>query len=95
MSGKARRGKGNHSFQSKRKKGKRHFSAIAAQQQVAAQTGKLVTPPKLSTPSVSAPTPRTTLTTARYPYIIAELRRIGILAGIMMVILIVLALVLS
>lgn len=95
MSGKSQRDKGKHLFQSKRKKGKRHFSAIAAQQQVAAQTSKVVTPPKLSTPSVSAPTPKTTLATARYPYIIAELRRIGILAGIMLTILVVLALVLS
>jgi hypothetical protein len=35
------------------------------------------------------------LTAVRYPYILTELRRIGILAGIMLTILVVLALVLS
>ncbi len=82
-------------LQSKRKKGKRHLSAAAVQQRLVAQTSKPVAPPKLSAPSVSASTSRATLTTARYPYIVAELRRIGILAGIMLAILIVLALVLS
>jgi len=93
MSDKSRHGKGKRSFHSKGKKSRQHFSATAAQQRVVAQTNKPVVSPKLSAPSVSAPTP-TTLTTARYPYVVAELRRFGILAGIMLVILIVLALVL-
>jgi len=88
MPGKSRRAK---ALQHKRRKERRLSPAIAVQQQVVAQTRK----PVASAPSVSAPTPRTTLTAARYPYITAELRRIGILAGIMLVILIVLALVLS
>ena len=95
MSDKSRHGKGKHSFHSKRKKSRQHFSATAVQQGVALQTNKPAASPTLSAPSVNVPTPRTTLTTARYPYIVAELRRIGILAGITLVILIVLALVLS
>jgi len=95
MPGKSRHGKGKHSFQSKREKGKHRFSATVVQQRVVAQANKPITPPKPSAPSVSVPTPRAALTTARYPYIVAELRRIGILAGIMLVILFVLALVLS
>ena len=46
-------------------------------------------------PPASAHTPPAVLRTAQYPHIIGELRRIGILAGIIIVILIVLALVLS
>ena len=95
MPGKSRHGRGKRPSQSKRGKSKRHPSATVVQQQVAAQINKPVTPPKLSAPSVSAPTPRATLTAARHPYVVAELRRIGILAGIMLGILIVLALVLS
>ena len=95
MPSKSRHGKGKQSFQSKRKRSKQRPSATVVQQQVAAQTNKPVTPPKLSTPPAGVPTPRATLTTARYPYIVAELRRIGILAGIILVILIVFALVLS
>ena len=95
MPGKSRHGKGKHAFHGKKKKSRQHFSAMAAQQRVVAQTNKSVVSPKLSAPSVSAPTPMATPTTARYPYIVAELRRIGILAGIMLVILITLALALS
>ena len=90
---KSRHAKGKRSFQSKRKKGRHYSSTIAAQQQAVAQTREPVAPPKLSTPPVSVP--KAALATARYPYIVAELRRIGILAGIILAILIVLALVLS
>ncbi|MBA7699806.1 hypothetical protein ES703_108509 [subsurface metagenome] len=90
-------GKSRRRHPSRRKKGKerRGSSAVAAQQQAVAQTYKPAPQPKASAPSVSAPTPITTQTTARYPYIVAELQRIGILAGIMTVVLVVLALVLS
>jgi len=82
-------------LQSKRRKSRQHFSATAAQQQVVAQTSKSVVSPPLSAPPVSVPTPMSKLSPARYPYIVAELRRFGILAGIMLVILIMLALVIS
>ena len=91
MSAKSRR---KHSSQGKKKKGQRGSSAIVAQQQAMAQTYKPAPQPKASAPSVSAPTPIAAQTAARYPYIVSELRRIGILAGIMLVVLVVLALVL-
>jgi len=91
MPGKFRRG---HPSRKKKKKGKPGL-AIAAQRQAVAQTYKPVPQPKPSAPSVSAPTPMSAQTTARYPYIVSELRRIGILAGIMLAILVVLALILS
>jgi hypothetical protein len=67
-------------------------------QQVLSTGGKApeTTPPvKAVTPPPAAPAPRKTVAGLRYPYVAAELRRIGLLAGIIMVVLIVLALVLS
>ena len=92
MPGKSHRG---HSSHKKKKKGRQGSAAIAAQRQAVAQTYKPVPQPKVSAPSISAPTPMAAQTATRYPYVVSELRRIGILAGIMLVILVVLALVLS
>ena len=94
MPGKSRHGKGKHPVRSKRRRSGRSSGAIAAQPPVS-QTYEPVPQPEVSAPSPSAPTPAAAATTARYPYIITELRRIGILAGITLVILVVLALVLS
>ena len=88
MSGKSRRGRGRQSAQHKKKRG---TLARAAQQRVV--TDKPAAP-VVPAPSPSVPTTIATPTGARYPYIVAELRRIGILAGVMLAILIVLALVL-
>ncbi len=89
MPGKSRRGWRKHPSRSKKGKGRRSPLPIVA------QSYKPVPYPEVPTPSVSVPTPMATLTTARYPYIVTELRRIGILAGIMLAILVVLALVLA
>ena len=94
MPGKSHHGKGKHLPRSKRKKTKRSPQAIVTQQPAAAQYYNPVLQTKASFPSVNAPTPMATQTAARYPYVIGELRRIGILAGIMLVVLVVLALVL-
>jgi len=75
-------------LQSKRKKLRQSPPATVAQQQVVTQTHK----PVASAHPASTPIPKATQKTARYPYVTAELRRIGILAGIALVILIVLAL---
>ena len=93
MPGKSRHGRGKHLSRSKKGKIRRGPPAMAAQRQVGTQTYKPVAQPDASAPSAGVPTPA--LTTARYPYIITELRRIGILAGIMLAILVGLALVLS
>ena len=95
MSGKSRHGRGKHSFQSKKGKGKRSPSTVVAQRQAVAQTYEPAAPPKVTTSPVSVPTSKPTLAAIRYPYIVTELRNIGILAGIILVILVVLALVLA
>jgi len=93
MPGKARHKKRKHSFQSKKKKDRLSRSAIVAQQP-AAETVEPISPPTVP-PSASVPPPMAKPTAIQYPYISTELRTIGILAGIMLTILIVLALVLS
>ena len=94
MPGKSRHGR-RKPPRSKRKRGRQDVSAIRAQQRVAAQTYKPASHPEASAPSASAPSMMATLTVTRYPYITAELRRIGILAGVMLIILVILALVFS
>jgi len=78
-------------LQTKRRKERQQLSATTVQPPVVTKIRKPVAP----TPSAGTPIPRATLSTARYPYVVAELRRIGILAGITLAVLIVLALVLS
>ena len=95
MPSKSRHGRRKHSFQGKKKKGRRSPPGVVAQRQVVTETHKPVAPPKVAAPSASAPAQMPTLTAVRYPYILTELRRIGILAGIVLAILVVLALVLS
>ena len=95
MPGKSRHGRRKRSFQGKKKKGRRGPPGVVAQRQADIQIDKPVAPPKVVAPSARAPTPMPVLTAVRYPYILTELRRIGILAGIMLVILVVLVLVLS
>ncbi len=95
MPGKSRRRKGKHLPQSKKRKSGRHFLATVAQQPAVAQTREPVSRPEVSAPSASVPTPMAKLAAIRYPYVATELRTIGILAGIMLIILTILALVLS
>ena len=83
-------GKSRHSrrklHRRKRRKSTLAPPAMATQQQVVTQPDKPVAPPKVAAPSAGMPT----LALARYPYVVTELRRIGILAGIILVILVVL-----
>ena len=95
MPGKSRHGRRKRSFQGKKKKGRRSPLGVVAQRQADIQIDKPVAPPKVVAPSVNAPTQMPVLAAVRHPYILTELRRIGILAGIMLVILVVLVLVLS
>ena len=94
MPGKSRHSKGKHPHHSKRSRAKQRHGGMAFQQHVSADIPKPAA-------TASMPSSPSTLTspaksrTAQYPYITTELRRIGILAGIILVILIVLALVLS
>ena len=95
MPGKSRRGRGKRLPLSKKRKSRRHFLAPVAQQQAVAQTYEPVSRPSGSAPLASVPIPMAKLAAVRYPHIVTELRTIGILAGIMLIILAVLALVLS
>jgi len=91
MPGKSRHGRGKHPVRGKRRRSGRSSLAVAPQQPPPSQTYPTVPQPEVADVLTSvAP-----VTTARYPYIVTELRRIGILAGIILVILVVLALVLS
>ena len=93
MPGKSRHGGRKRSFQGKRKKDRQSSLDIGVSQQIEAQTIEPVRLPKTVTPSmmetVSAPA------AVRRPYILTELWRISIVAGIMLIILVVLALTLS
>ena len=95
MPGKSRHSRRNHSFQGKKKKGRRGSPAVVAQRQADAQADRPVASPRTIAPAASVPAPMPALTAVKYPHILTELRRIGILAGIMLVILVVLALVFS
>ena len=89
MPGKSQHSRKKHSLQGKKKKGRRSPPGVVVQQQADVQIDKPVAPPRVAAPVVTAPT------LPRYPYVLTELRRIGILAGIMLIILVVLLLVLS
>jgi hypothetical protein len=93
MPGKSQRGKGRHAHQSKKSKAKQRQRAMASQQPIAADTPKPAVTISKPTSSGTSAAPVTSKV-GRYPYITTELLRIGILAGIILVILIVLALVL-
>ncbi len=92
MPSKSRRGRAKHSFQNKKRKGLGP-SHIAAQPPALARSPESVAPAEVAVPSVSASPPMPKTAASHHPFITTELRRIGILAGIMLVILIVLAVV--
>ena len=91
MPSKSRRKRGKHSFQVKKRKGKLTPAPIATEAPVAGQTRVPAAPPPARAPSVSAPAPKTAPATAGYPYVASELKRIGIIAAIMLAVLITLS----
>ncbi len=95
MPGKPHPYKGKHTAHSKKSKARQRYAAMSTQPQVAAQSTKPVASTSIPSPSPTARTTPVKTGTTKYPYITTELRRIGILAGIILAILIVLALVLS
>ena len=95
MPGKSRRRRGKYSFQSKKIKDKPSQPTTLAQQPAVAQAQEPVSPPTTPAPPASVPTPIAKPSAVQYPYIFTELRRIGILSGVMLVILIIIALVLA
>ena len=94
MPGKSRHDKGKHLSQSKKRREMQRL--VVAQQQGVTQVPKSSAPADIPVPQVKAPTPpRKAPPVAQYPHIAGELKKILILAGIIFIILIVLALVLS
>ena len=94
MPGKAQHGKGKHTPQSKNKKGRRsHLSKIPQQQSVRLASKAAATPKKIVAPLTDVVT--SPPTAVKCPNLLIELRRVGILAGIILVILLVLLLVLD
>jgi len=77
-------------LQKKKKKMKQPAVSAPAASPVKSQENM----PIVSTPPPSAPVKKTKAPAVKYPYVTAELRRIGVLAGATLAILVVLALVL-
>ncbi len=92
MPGKPRHAKGKY-HHSKKSKAKQRQGAIPIQQVAAEAPEQAAAIGTTSMPKATA-SPAKTIT-MQYPYITGELRRIGILAGIIIVILIISAIVLS
>ena len=93
MPGKSRHGKSKH-HHGKKGRAKHRRIATASPQPVVADTptpAAIISKP----PSSGTPASPTKSRAVQYPYITTELRRIGILAGIIIIILIALAQVLS
>ena len=95
MPGKSRHKRGKRSPQSKKREIVQRSSGSVVQHQAVAQNREPVFHPSVSVSSASVATPVVKLTAARYPHITTELRTIGILAAILLIILIVLALALA
>jgi hypothetical protein len=94
MSGKSRHRRGKYTVQGRKKKSKKSPPAMVSQQPAAAQIERdVVATPRLTSPSLSASTIMPA--TLTYPHLPYELRRIGVLAGVILVTLIILALVLG
>ena len=94
MPGKSRHAKGKHPHHSKKSKIKQRQATMSFQQPVAAEAPEQIIAVAKPAPAAVTASPAK-VKTALYPYVTGELRRIGILAFIILVILIVLAVVLS
>jgi hypothetical protein len=102
MPGKSRHGKGKHPHYSKKSKIRQRQVSEGTPQQAGAGMPQPATAsiPKPAAPAAAPPRPKTsvgpaTAVTAPYTDIVGELKRIGILTGIIIIILIVLSIVLS
>lgn len=94
MPSKSRHSKAKRLSLDKRRREIQRSSATTTPQPMAAQTSEPTHPGGKVAPKASVPTPSPKSVAVHYPYIGAELLRISILSGIILVILIVLALVL-
>ncbi len=93
MPGRAQHSKGKHIPHSKKRKGRQSHPSKVSQQQSVSPTSEATAPPeKVATPLTDVVTPPPTA--VKCPNLLIELRRVGILAGVMLVILLALVLVL-
>jgi len=90
MPSKSRRSRGGHSTRNKKRQGD---LARVVRGQTATRTNEPMAPP-VSVSSPGVPIPKAPLTGTRCSYVVTELRRIGVLAGVMLTILVILSLVL-
>jgi hypothetical protein len=95
MPKKSRRKRGKQSFHGKKIKGTLTPVLKTAEQATATQTSAPAAPPPVAVPPVSRPVPAPTPTAAMYPYVTSELKRIGIIAAIIIAVLVILSRVLS
>ena len=94
MPGRAQHSKGKHTPHSKKRKGRQsHLSKVPQQQSVSLTSEATALTKKVVTPLTDVVTPPPT--TAKNPNLLIELRRVGILAGVMLAILLALVLVLD
>jgi hypothetical protein len=91
MPGKSRRRKARYLAKSKRRKDRLSHPTVAVQQQAVAQAREPAPLPKVSASSKTVPAPVAKPVAIRYQNVATELRTIGILAGILLIILIVLS----
>jgi len=94
MPGKSRHGKGKHPHHIKKIKTRQHHDAMVSPRPAAAGTTQPAMAKSMPSPA-GRPASAAKLKAASYPYITTELRNIGILFVIILVVLIVLAQVLS
>lgn len=95
MPGKARRRKVKYSAPKKKKKERISHPTVLFEKPEVTETRKPVSSPSISAPVASTHEPMPKPALIQHPYISNELRTISILAGIMLVILIILAVVMS
>jgi hypothetical protein len=94
MPAKSKHGKGKHPHQSRRSKAIQRQASSAIKQSAVAET-QLPTASIDITPVPKVRTESAIVKTMQYPFIVNELRRIGILAGIILVVLVILAIILT
>ena len=93
MSSKSRRKLGKQSFHGKKRKGKLTPALKTAEEATTSLSATPASPQTVTTPPVSkpAPPPATTPAVASHPYVSSELKRIGIIAAIMIAVLVILS----
>jgi hypothetical protein len=91
MPGKSGRGRRWRQPQSKRRKDRRSPATEVVHQQATTPSRKEELPSEVPAPSAGVSAQEVAVASGRYPYIASELRRIGILAGVILVTLVILA----